>query len=209
MKIFLRNLMLAALFMVPAFGQTTTPPDPILTDSQVIEPPVAEPPVAEPPVQAFPVEKAEEPASGYSMFRVIGGLGLVIFLMIAGCFALKKFPPLYFANRASEKNLKVIETLSMGDKRSIAMIEVGNRRFLVGNTAQQLSLLIALPESDPLTSQSETLSESAKGSSKKEDMIPFRKMFEVEKKRPTQYAAQPLPEDIRTKMRQLREALER
>lgn len=202
MNTFLRNLVLAGLFLAPAFGQTTTPPDQIPTASQVSNTPVAEPPT-------FPVEKAEEPAPGYSMFRAIGGLGLVTFLMIAGYFVVKKFPPLYFAKGASEKSLKVIETLSMGDKRSISMIEVGNSRFLVGNTANQLSLLMALPESAPLISKPETLAESPKGSSKKETMIPFRKMFEAEKKRPTQYATQPLPDDIRNKMRQLREALER
>lgn len=204
MNTFLRNLMLAALFLAPAFGQTTTPPDQIPTASQV-----SNTPVAEPLTQAFPVEKAEEPAPGYSMFRAIGGLGLVTFLMIAGYFVVKKFPPLYFAKGASEKSLKVIETLSMGDKRSISMIEVGNSRFLVGNTAHQLSLLMALPESAPLISKPETLPESPKGPSKKEAMLPFRKMFEIEKKRPTQFATNPLPDDIRNKMRQLREALER
>jgi flagellar biogenesis protein FliO len=204
MKAFLRNLALAALFVVPAFGQNTaalvqSPTTDQVSDSQTVEP----------PSQTFQVEKTEEPASGYSMFRAVGGLGLVIFLMIAGYFGIKKLAPRYFAKGASERNLKIIETLSMGDKRSISMIEVGNSRFLVGNTAHQISLLGTLPGSFSTISEPETLPEAAKGSSKKDSTVPFRSLFEVEKKRPVQNTVHPLSDDIRIKMRQLREALER
>ena len=96
------------------------------------------------------------------MFRAMGGLGLVLFLMIAGYFAARKFAPRYFAKGASETNLKIIETLSMGDKRSISMIQVGNSRFLVGNTAHQINLLTELPESISVVSEPETLSETPK-----------------------------------------------
>jgi flagellar biosynthetic protein FliO len=204
MNAFLRNLMLAILFMVPAFGQTAArPAQPAVASSG------SHTPVAEPLVLAFPVEKAEEPGAGYSMLRAIGGLGLVTFLLIAGYFAAKKFAPRYFAKGASDKNLKIIESLSMGDKRSISMIQVGNSRFLVGNTAHQINLLTELPESIAINSEPEALAETPKVSSKKESMVSFKKLFEIEKKRPAQFATNPLPEDIRNKMRLLREALER
>jgi flagellar biogenesis protein FliO len=204
MKAFLRNFMLVTLFIVPAFGKTTAPPD-----QTAVASPSSDAPVAEPPVLSFPVEKAEDPGADYSMFRAIGGLGLVIFLLIAGYFAARKFAPRYFAKGASDNNLKIIETLSMGDKRSISMIQVGNSRFLVGNTAHQINLLTGLPESISLVSEPETLSVTPKASSQKESIVPFKKLFEIEKKRPTQFATNPLPDDIRKKMRQLREALER
>ena len=143
------------------------------------------------------------------MFRTLGGLGLVLCLMIAGYFAAKKFAPRFFAKGTAEKNLRIIETLSMGDKRSISMIEVGDSRFLVGNTPNQINLLVALPERMSLVSEPEAAEMSAKSATEKEPMVPFRNLFEVEKKRPTQQAGHPLPEDIRVKMRQLREALER
>jgi flagellar biogenesis protein FliO len=169
--------------------------------------------IVEPADHVLPVEKAEEPASNYPMFRAVGGLGLVTFLMIAAYFTVKKLAPRFFAKGSSERNLKIIETLSMGDKKSISMIQMGNSRFLVGNTAHQISLLMALPDSVSLISESETESETVpeiySSSLKKESSIPFKKLFEVEKKRPVQNTAHPLPEDIRTKMRQLREALER
>ncbi len=204
MKAIVRNLMLVTLFLVPAFRQTIATPAQTAVDNSTSDASLAEPPVAE-----FPVEKAEDPGAGYSMFRAMGGLGLVLFLMIAGYFAARKFAPRYFAKSASDNNLKIIETLSMGDKRSISMIQVGKSRFLVGNTAHQINLLTELPESISVVSEPETLAETLKASSPKESRTPFKKLFEIEKKRPTQFATNPLPDDIRNKMRQLREALER
>jgi len=97
----------------------------------------------------------------------------------------------------------------MGDRRSVSMIEVGNSRYLIGNTPHQINLLAALPDPISLVSEPDTLPATAKSAARKESMSSFRNLFEVEKKRSTQYAGNPLPEDIRTKMRQLREALER
>jgi flagellar biogenesis protein FliO len=204
MKAYLRWVILTALLLPPAFGGTNGTPAIAPTANQG-----SDTSIVEAPTDAFPVEKAEESASSYSMFRAIGGLGLVTFFMIAGYFAVKKIAPRYFGKGVSERNLKIIETLSMGDKRSISMIQIGNSRLLVGNTAHQISLLTALPDSISLISESETVPESPKGPSIKESSTPFKKLFEVEKKRSTPYAAHPLPEDLRTKMRQLREALER
>lgn len=204
MKALLLNLTVAALFALPVCGQTTENALPGPAEGQI-----SSPIVAEAPVQAFPVEKTEAPASSYAMFRAAGGLGLVTFLMIAGYFAAKKLAPRYFSKARAERNLKIIETLSMGDKRSISMVEMGNCRFLVGNTAQQISLLLTLPDPVSIVSESETLQESHKGSSKKDSPIPFKSLFEVEKKRNVQQITHPLPDDVRIKMRQLREALER
>ncbi|HTY60991.1 MAG TPA: flagellar biosynthetic protein FliO [Acidobacteriota bacterium] len=206
MKAFLRNLAIAALFVMPAFGQKDATPvqNPTTGQAGTIQ-------TVEPAAQVLPVEKAEEPNGSYSMLRAVGGLGLVTFLMIGGYFAVRKLTPRFFSKGTSIRNLKVVETLSMGDKRSITMIEVGNNRFLVGNTAHQISLLMALPDSGPVASKTEpeTLPEAAKAPSKKKSMVPFRIVFENEKKRPQQQTTHPLPDDVRVKMRQLREALER
>jgi len=206
MKALLRSLTIAALFVLPAFAQKEAVP---------VQNPATEQVGATQAVdhvaQTVPVEKGEEPAGNSSMIRAVGGLGLVTFLMIGGYFVVRKLVPRFFSKSVSERNLKIVETLSMGDKRSISMIEVGHSRFLVGNTANQISLLMALPDSNPVASktETETLPEEAKASSKKKSMVPFRIVFENEKRRPTQQTAHPLPDDVRVKMRQLREALER
>ena len=204
MKVFLRNLLVSTLFLMPAYGQTTSTPAPAAAGNTSSSPAVFE---TQPP--ATPATEAREPNLGFSMIRTIGGLGLVICLILAGFFAAKKIAPRYFAKSASERNLKVIETLSMGDRRSVSMIEVGNSRYLIGNTPHQINLLAALPDPISLVSEPDTLPATAKSVARKESMSSFRNLFEVEKKRSTQYAGNPLPEDIRTKMRQLREALER
>jgi flagellar biosynthetic protein FliO len=170
--------------------------------------PVATEPV---PVAQAPVKAAEPQMEEFRFpfLQTIGGLGVVLFLIAACYFAVKKFAPQYFLKGASEKNLKVIETLPMGDKRSISIIQVANSRFLVGNTANQINLLTALPEKFSLVSEPDApLIENTK-EIVKEPRNHFRNLFEVEKIRPMPQTGRPLPEDLRTKMRQLREALER
>ncbi len=185
------NLMVLALFLVPAYGQLTS------------FPPADQ-------AQAASAEDAQEAQMHFPIARTIGGLGLVVCVMIGTYFAARKFAPRYFTKAGSERNLKVIETLAMGDRRSISLIEVANSRFLVGNTPHQINLLASLPEPVSLLSEPSTLTSNQKETKREESRVPFRNLFEVEKKRPAaQYMGHPLPEDIRTKMRQLRETLER
>jgi flagellar biogenesis protein FliO len=169
------------------------------------------PAVADPmPVQP-PAPTAEAPMEEYRfpIYQTIGGLGLVLSLIAAGFFGLRKFAPQYFLKCSSEKTLKVIETLSMGDRRSISLIQVANSRFLVGNTAHQINLLTALPATFSLVSEPESTQIEVKNETKKETRTHFKNLFEAEKSRSAPQTGHPLPEDLRTKMRQLREALER
>jgi flagellar biosynthetic protein FliO len=161
------------------------------------------------PVQPALAENAPAEESSFSMLRAIGGFGIVLCLIVGGFFAARKFSPRCFAKNASERSLKVIETLAMGDRRSIAIIQVANSRFLVGNTPHQINLLTSLPETTPLVSEPEALLANPKIPSPKGQGSPFRKLFEVEKKETSRLIGSPLPDDLRTKMRQLREALER
>ncbi len=208
MKISWFKLLIILLFIIPAYGQSVSVPAQVAEGSAANgsnDRPVS---LSTPTSPSTPVElPATNPS--FPVLRTIGGMGLVLCLMIGGYFAAKKIAPRFFAKGSSDRNLKVIETLSMGDKRSIAMIEVGNSRFLIGNTPHQINLLAALPEPLSMVSEPEILPAVSKRSTMKEPIAPFRNLFEVEKKRPTQYAGNPLPEDIRTKMRQLRESLER
>jgi flagellar biosynthetic protein FliO len=166
---------------------------------------------------ATPAEQIPELSSGemgqaemqVPLIRALGGLGLVMFLIIAIYFGAKKFAPRYFSKASADKSLKVMETLSMGDKRSISLIEVAGNRFLVGNTAHQINLLAALPESAGLISDPKALPAQQTPAIDNESKTPFRKLFEVEKNGLTRQKLNPLPDDVRAKMRQLREALER
>jgi flagellar biosynthetic protein FliO len=193
MKVIVPSLMILALLLAPAYGQVTSGPSQNAVS----------------PAQTASTGEVQEPEMHFPVLRTLGGLGLVVCAMIAVYFAAKKFAPRYFAKAGSERNLKVIETLAMGDHRSISLIEVGDNRFLVGNTPHQINLLAALPEPISLVSEPNTLPANPKDTLQNESRASFRNLFEVEKKRSSQYMQNPLPEDIRTKMRQLREALER
>ncbi len=170
---------------------------------------------AAPPMESASMQAsspaAEAPMEEYQfpVFQTIGGLGLVLSLIAGGFFGLKKIAPQYFAKCTAGKTLKVVETLPMGDRRSISLIQVANSRYLIGNTAQQISFLTALPDAVSLVSEPEIPPVEPGKESKKGSKRPFRNIFESEKNRSTLQTGHPLPEDLRTKMRQLREALER
>ena len=165
-------------------------------------------PLREQPQEILETETSDE-SFQFPLFRTIGGLGLVFCLMIALYFGARKFFPQYFQKADAEQNLKILETLNMGDRRSIALIQVSDKRFLIGNTSNQINLLTEICESSPSASEDNESLQHSPEKEKKESGNSFRNLFEFEKKRPVPNAGSPLPDDIRTKMRLLREALER
>ena len=96
------------------------------------------------PVDAEPATGAGESGT-YLLTRTIGGLGLVISLIVLGYVAVRRYGPKYLRRQGSQSALKVIETLPIGEKRSIALIQVEDKRLLIGNTQQQITLLAQLP----------------------------------------------------------------
>lgn len=145
----------------------------------------------------------------FPLLRTMGGMGLILFLMVGGYLAFRRFSPRCLARQRPDRNLRIIETLSMGDRRSISLIEVGDCRFLIGNTPQQINLLAALPESLSLVSEPAAMSANSKSPIRKERGATFRNLFEVERNQAAKNPVTELPADLRAKMRQLREALER
>ena len=145
----------------------------------------------------------------FPLFRTIGGLGMVLCLMIGLFFVGKKYFPQYFKKADSAKSMKIIETMSMGDRRSLALIQVADKRFLVGSTPHQINLLSSIPDSVSLIAGSDDKPPASQNEDKKKSSSSFRNLFEFEKKRTVSHSGSPLPEDVRTKMRLLREALER
>jgi flagellar biogenesis protein FliO len=149
-------------------------------------------------------------APDFPLTQSLGGVGIVLSLIVAGFFGTRKFAPTIFRRPSPEKTLRVIETLSIGDRRSIAVIQVDDKRFLIGNTAHQISLLAPLSASLALQVEPrETAVDSAPVKSG-EGTGKFRNLYEIEKGGTGRRATGPrtIPPDIRAKMRQLRETLE-
>ncbi len=147
-----------------------------------------------------------ESGTGFSFLRVVGGLGLVLSLIVLGTFGIRKFALQYLVKRTPERNLKVIETLPMGERRSIAVIEIDERRLLIGNTPNQITLLAALSESPSLRGEQES---ATPGADSQATASTFKNLYEFEKNGPARVKKTIIPPDIRAKMRQLRESLER
>jgi flagellar biosynthetic protein FliO len=151
------------------------------------------------------VEDAES-GSGFSFLKVVGGLGLVLSLIVFGTFAVRKFAPQYFTKRASDRTLKLVETLSMGERRSIAVIEVEDRRLLIGNTPNQITLLALLGDGASFLSDHEVASAPV---TSRTPGTSFKNLYEFEKNGQSRGKMKVIPPDIRAKMRQLRESLDK
>ena len=134
-----------------------------------------------------------------SMARTLGGMGLVLCLIVTAGFGIRRFVPGIFPRTSGGKNIRLIESLGMGDRRSVSLIEVGGSRYLLGSTPGSVNLLAMLPEHISLVAE-DNLTESEKSH--------FRNLFDAEKKRSEQYEGNMPSENIRLKMRRLREALE-
>jgi flagellar protein FliO/FliZ len=166
-----------------------------------------------PSVRAVTPAAATEPAVGgadtttYLLARTMGGLGLVIGLIVLTYVAVRRYGPKYLRRQGAQSVLKVIETLPMGEKRSIALIQVEDKRLLVGNTPQQITLLTQLPAGFETSAEADRESST---NSNPGSVTSFRRLYEVEKnQQPPVHQARAIPQDLREKMRQLREAFER
>lgn len=174
---------------------------------------------APPPVQATSREQLTQaksaesdplpavPGSGWAdLVKLVGSVGLIVCLILAGFVLVRRYAPQYLIKNTGARSLKLIETLSIGDRRSIAIVQAGTQRFLIANATGQITLLTALPDSGAVAKTSEI--EHAGPPDPFSDS--FRNVYEQEKRvshiRPA--PARPIPPDIRGKMQELRKALE-
>lgn len=148
--------------------------------------------------------------ASFSVLSTFGGMGLVLCLLIGAYFGVRKFAPQYFPRMSSEgKNLKIVESISMGERRSIALVEVAGKRFLIGSTPQQINLLTTLPEHFSLLTEADEVKDSVGTHVNNEEgeKQVFRNMFKIGETRSAR-RNDVIPEEVRLKMQRLREALE-
>jgi len=169
-------------------------------------------PAAASPATVVPVSAAA-PASGWGdlvlpMTKTVGGFGLVLCMILAAFMLFRKFAPQYLGKRTPERFLRVLETLSVGEKRNIVLVQAGPRKLLLASTAGQISLLTSLMDTAGPSLPNEA--DAAEGDSLAAAPLDFKNLYEMEKRAPAvRPAVRPaLPPDIRGKMRELRKALE-
>ncbi|MBK7293865.1 MAG: FliO/MopB family protein [Holophagaceae bacterium] len=91
-----------------------------------------------------PGQPAEAPPSG---LRAFGSLVLVLGLAGASLWALKKYGRGRIPGGGGHK-LRVEETLALGDRRFVSILDVEGERFLIALTPQAISLLSRLDPGD-------------------------------------------------------------
>lgn len=73
-------------------------------------------------------------------------LAIVVGLIYAAAFVLKRLGFTGNGPRIGSRRIRVIESHSLGPQRAISIVEVGDRQFLVGTTAQQIQVLAELDD---------------------------------------------------------------
>jgi flagellar protein FliO/FliZ len=99
-------------------------------------------------------------SSGELILRMFGGMLLVLAVMFAAVWALKRWRFLPGAN-GGKAHLKLVESKTIGARQSIMVVGYDEKRFLVATTSQGVSLLTNLPDAAPEL-ESEKAPESAK-----------------------------------------------
>ena len=108
---------------------------------------------------------ADQPSSIGMMARALGALLLVIGLLVASAWCLRRLKGTPFGGAREDAQLTVLTTVSIGDKRSLTVVRFGERTLLLGSTQQSVTLLAAddddaLPTESSARSVAEVLSAS-------------------------------------------------
>lgn len=86
-----------------------------------------------------------------SVFSLIFGLILFAGILYLAYISTKLIGKRYMLNGKGGKNLKILETVSVGRDMTIAIARAGERIFLVGITPDRINLLSELREEELLT----------------------------------------------------------
>ena len=79
------------------------------------------------------------------VFRMLGSLALVIVLLVALLWALRKLQVKMNSQNAGRR-LQIIERLSVGTRQKVALIRVGEREVLIGISPTQINGIASWPD---------------------------------------------------------------
>lgn len=81
-----------------------------------------------------------------SYFDMLGSLFLVVGLILLLAWLVQKYLPKRLGALGESKQLKLIQSLPLGPRRYVSLVEADGRRFLLGVTDTQINLIKALDE---------------------------------------------------------------
>jgi flagellar biosynthetic protein FliO len=76
------------------------------------------------------------------LFRMLGGLLVVIALMVAVLYLSKRVLPKL--SKSAGKEIKIIETTMLGPRKYLHVIKIANQRLLLGSTNDRINMLAHL-----------------------------------------------------------------
>ncbi|KXS34136.1 MAG: flagellar biosynthesis protein [Idiomarina sp. T82-3] len=88
------------------------------------------------------VEKATSPIGGKDIASMLVALIAVIVVIIALATVLKRFNVKF----QGSKGMKLMGTLSLGPKERISVVQIGDKKFLLGVTPERVECLKELPD---------------------------------------------------------------
>lgn len=94
--------------------------------------------------------EAEPPSVAGLLARTFGALLVIIGLIVAGTWGLRRFGRTSFGNAAADAPaLAVLSSVSLGDRRTLSVVRFGDATLLVGSTPQGITLLATEKNDDP------------------------------------------------------------
>ncbi len=112
-------------------------------------PPLASVPQAQPKEESLPFKlnertelATEAPSASGLLLRTCGALLLIVGFIAAAGWGLRYFRIINFGKQPGEAaGLKVLDTVSLGERRTLTIVKFGERTLLIGSTPQGLTLL--------------------------------------------------------------------
>jgi flagellar biosynthetic protein FliO len=76
-----------------------------------------------------------------SATRAAGSVVLLVGLILIGSFLLKRYWPGRFGAVTSQRHIEVLETVALGERQNLTLVQVGQSRLLLARTAGSITLL--------------------------------------------------------------------
>jgi len=114
------------------------------------------------------------------ILKMFSALLIVLGLMVFLTYLAKRYYPGMRGAGNSRPDIRVVGTVYLGSKRSIAVIGVQGKRLVVGMTPSSITLLTTLEEDEEKTSVSPEV-----GKGKGKSPLPFSKIFKHQLMRKT------------------------
>ena len=85
------------------------------------------------------------------ILQIISALALVFGLLGALYWLTNRYSGKFGSN--SNRKIRLVEKLPLGDKRSLILVEIGQQSYLVGSTPQNISMLAPLEKEESICDQ--------------------------------------------------------